>query len=120
MIMNNVTQVIETTGERIYTVAHNGRQCSIPTTTISGLAADGSVVISRTIDGNHPMARANARERMARKVQDAGFAWLGRTQETETAKAAAVDAAWEDAATPAERRGIMKDRYGTVPAPSTY
>jgi hypothetical protein len=105
--MKNVTGLLEIFGDK-KCVASNGRKFYVRTTTIIATAADGSEVARKTIDGNHPIERANARERMARKVQDAGFAWLGRSEATETARA--------DRAEKAKRAIVEAEAAGQTPS----
>lgn len=85
--------------------------------------ANNVAVIGVTLAGTHPATRANYREAMARKVQDAGGAWLGRSAASETAKADARVARETDATvTPnaADRKALRDAHYGRGPLPSTY
>lgn len=94
----------------------------IPATRIVGYA--GAVaVIGVTVAGNHPRTLANYREVMARKVQELGGSWMGRSEASETAKAdARVARETDPTVTPsaADRKALRDAHYGRMPLPSDY
>ncbi len=94
----------------------------ITATRIVGYAGDVAV-IGVTVAGTHPMTLANYREAMARKIQDAGGAWMGRSHATETKKADdRIARMYDPKVTPsaADRRALRDAYYGRMPHPSDY
>ena len=82
----------------------------ITATRIVGYAGDVAV-IGVTVSGTHPMTRANYRELLARKIQDEGGSWIGRTHATENARVDAVINHSSEAS---------HAYYAGVPHPSNY
>lgn len=77
--------------------------------------AGGALVLTARVAGAHPATLANYRETMARRVQDRGGSWLGRSHATENAKADARVARESDpAVTPsaADRKALRDAHYG--------
>lgn len=100
----------------------DGSLMTVDGTCITAYAGDVAVLVVR-IAGSHSQTLANYRETMARKIQDAGGSWLGRSHATEDARADARQARMYDpAVTPnVEDRVALRDSYyGRMPLPSSY
>lgn len=92
----------------------------VPAVRIVGYAGDVAV-IGVTVAGAHPKTQANFREVMARKVQECGGSWMGRSEASETAKFDRLTDMAHDPKTPKADRDALKDYlYPNTPRPSDY
>lgn len=115
-----ITRVEETPVRVLYLSERGGDHDGIR---ITGYAGDIPVV-TVAISGSHSMTLANYRESMARKIQDKGGSWLGRSHATEDAESDARTARMYDpAVTPSatDRKALRDSYYGSSQyRPSSY
>ncbi len=120
----SIDRVQEVTGTR--TVTYTAKpgwkgfvgNLEIPFTKIVAFHGD-TPVMTVTINGTHPMTRANYRECMARKIQERNGSWMGRTTESENKRADKI-VNKQPNETHKEYRDRTDAHYRGMPHPSTY
>lgn len=95
---------------------------TIPATRLVAFAGDVAV-IGVTVAGNHSQTLANWRGAMAQKIQDEGGSWMGRTEESENARADRITDMMHDPKVNPDaesRRNLQDAYYNSKPHPSSY